>query len=199
MATYPPALEALIEAFTKFPGVGRKTASRFAFHLLRAPREEVEALGKAVLRLRERVKLCRRCFNLSEGELCAICSDPRRDAGLLCVVEEVHDLVAIEATGAYRGLYHVLHGSLSPLEGIGPGEIRVKELIERVKKERPREVIVATDPDVEGEATALYLLKVLKPLGVRLTRIAQGLPAGSEIEYADPKTLSRSLEGRREL
>lgn len=199
MSRYPPALEALIEAFEKFPGVGRKTASRFAFYLLRAPEEEVRGLARAIEDLRGRLRLCRRCFNLSEGELCAICSDPRRDASLLCVVEEVHDLVAFESTGAYQGLYHVLHGALAPLEGVGPGAIRVKELLVRVERERPREVIIATDPDVEGEATALYLQKALKPLGVRVTRIAQGLPAGGEIEYADPKTLARSLEGRREL
>jgi len=199
MARYASALEELIEAFSKLPGVGRKTASRFAFYLLEAPEDEGKRLAEAILKLKERLRLCRRCFNLAEADLCPICSDPQRDHGLLCVVEAPHDLVAIEATGAYKGLYHVLHGALSPLEGVGPKDLRVRELIERVSTGGVREVIIATNPNVEGEATALYLQKVLRPFGVRLTRIAQGVPAGGHIEYADSKTLRRSLEGRREF
>lgn len=199
MAKYASALEELIDALSKLPGVGRKTASRFAFYLLEAPEEECKRLAEAILKLKERVRLCRRCFNLAEGELCPICSDPQRDHGLLCVVEAPYDLAAIEAAGVYKGLYHVLHGTLSPLEGVGPKDLRVRELIERVSTGVVREVVIATNPDVEGEATALYLQKVLKPFGVKLTRIAQGIPAGGHIEYADSKTLRSSLEGRREF
>lgn len=187
-----------MEVLTRLPGVGRKTASRFAFHLLRNPQDSL-ALTEALEELRKRIRLCKRCFNVAEGELCPICSDPKRDRGMICVVEDVHALVAIEATGTYRGLYHVLHGAISPLEGIGPKELKVEELIERLREESPREVIIATDHDAYGETTALYLIKILKPFGVKITRIAQGLPAGSEIEYADPRTLTSALEGRREV
>lgn len=198
MSRYAETLEKLIEVLTRLPGVGRKTASRFAFHLLRHPEDSL-ALTQALEDLRKRIRLCKRCFNVAEGDLCPICSDPRRDGALICVVEDVHALVAIEATGTYKGLYHVLHGAISPLEGVGPKELRVEELMKRIREEAPREVIVATDPDVQGETTALYLIKALKPLGVKITRIAQGLPSGSEIEYADPRTLTCALEGRREV
>ncbi len=198
MSRYTETLERLIETLTRLPGVGRKTASRFALHLLKHPKD-AQDLAQAIDELQQRIKLCKRCFNIAEGDFCAVCSDPGRDGGIICVVEEVHALVAIESTGVYRGLYHVLHGAISPLEGMGPKELKVQELIERVKVERPREVIIATDPDVQGEATFLYLFKVLRPLGVKITRIAQGLPAGAEIEYADPRTLSSALEGRREV
>ncbi|RLA85638.1 MAG: recombination protein RecR [Deltaproteobacteria bacterium] len=198
MSRYTETLERLIETLSRLPGVGRKTASRFALHLLKHPKD-AQDLAQTINELQQKIKLCKRCFNISEGDLCSVCSDPGRDGGIICVVEEVHALVAIEATGVYRGLYHVLHGAISPLEGMGPKELKVQELIERVKVERPREVIIATDPDVQGEATFLYLSKVLRPLGVKITRIAQGLPAGAEIEYADPRTLSSALEGRREV
>jgi len=199
MPRYAPALERLIEELSKLPGVGRKTATRFAFHLLRLPQEEARSLAKAIIDLREKISLCPICFNIAEGGRCPICTDPQRDHSIICVVEEPHDLLAIEGAGFYEGVYHVLHGTISPLEGRGPKDLRIDELLERVKGEGIREVIIATNPTVEGEATALYLQRLLKPLGVKLSRIAQGIPAGGDIEYADGKTLQRSLEGRREI
>ncbi len=199
MSLTPAALAVLIEELVRLPGVGPKTAQRLAFHLLKVPREQAAALAEAVLALKDRTRLCARCFNITEEELCGVCRDPRRDATLLCVVEEVNDLLAIEKSREYRGLYHVLGGSLSPLEGRGPDQIRGKELLARLQDGRVREVILATNPNVEGEATALYLLRLLKPFPVRVTRIARGLPMGGDLEYADEVTLARALEGRREI
>lgn len=199
MSATPAALAVLIEELVRLPGVGPKTAQRLAFHLLKVPREQAAALAEAVLALKDRTRLCARCFNITEEELCGVCRDPRRDATLLCVVEEVNDLLAIEKSREYRGLYHVLGGSLSPLEGRGPDQIRGKELLARLQDGRVREVILATNPNVEGEATALYLLRLLKPFPVRVTRIARGLPMGGDLEYADEVTLARALEGRREI
>jgi len=199
MSAMPAALAALIEHLVRLPGVGPKTAQRLAFHLLKAPREDAAALAEALVALKDRTRLCQRCFNLCESELCGVCLDARRDGSLLCVVEEINDLLAIEKTREFRGLYHVLGGSLSPLDGRGPEQIRARELQVRLESGEVREVILATNPNVEGEATALYLLRVLKPFPVKVTRIARGLPMGGDLEYADEATLARALEGRREI
>jgi recombination protein RecR len=194
----PPLLRA-IDELSKLPSIGRKTAQRLVFHLLNAPAEDAEALAEAIRDLRRKIRFCERCFNLAEGALCPICADPRRERGLLCVVEEPTNLLALERTGSYRGLYHVLGGSLSPLKDIGPDRLHVRELVARVQGETFAEVIMATNPDVEGEATAVYLSRLLKPLGVAVTRLAQGLPAGGHLEYTDALTLRRALEGRRDF
>lgn len=199
MSTTPPALVGLIEQLVRLPGIGPKTAQRLAFHLIKVPREDAAALADAILALKDRTRLCTRCFNLTEAEICGVCQDTRRDGKLLCVVEEVNDLLAIEKTREFRGLYHVLGGSLSPLDGRGPDQIRGKELLTRLEGGEIREVILATNPNVEGEATALYLLRLLKSFPVRVTRIARGLPMGGDLEYADEATLARALEGRREI
>ena len=199
MSGMPAALAALIEQLVRLPGVGTKTAQRLAFHMLKAPREDSAALADALLALKDRTRLCQRCFNLCEAERCDICQDPRRDPTLLCVVEEINDLMAIEKTREFRGGYHVLGGSLSPLDGRGPEQIRAKELLARLEGSQVREVILATNPNVEGEATALYLLRLLKPYALKVTRIARGLPMGGDLEYADEATLARALEGRREI
>jgi len=195
----PAALAALIDHLVRLPGVGPKTAQRLAFHVLKAPREDAAALAEALVGLKDRTRLCQRCFNLCEADLCGVCLDARRDGSLLCVVEEINDLMAIERTREFRGRYHVLGGSLSPLDGRGPEQIRVKELQARLESNEVREVILATNPNVEGEATALYLLRVLKPFPVKVTRIARGLPMGGDLEYADEATLASALEGRREI
>ena len=199
MSAMPAALAAVIEHLVRLPGVGPKTAQRLAFHLLKAPREDAAALAEALVALKDRTRLCQRCFNLCEAELCGVCLDARRDGSLLCVVEEINDLMAIEKTREFRGFYHVLGGSLSPLDGRGPEQIRARELQARLESGDVREVILATNPNVEGEATALYLLRVLKPFPVKVTRIARGLPMGGDLEYADEATLARALEGRREI
>jgi recombination protein RecR len=199
MSAMPAALAALIEQLVRLPGIGPKTAQRLAFHLLKAPREDAAALAEALVALKDRTALCRRCFNLCEADLCGVCLDSRRDGALLCVVEEINDLMAIEKTREFRGVYHVLGGSLSPLDGRGPEQIRVKELQARLESSEVREVILATNPNVEGEATALYLQRALKAFPVKVTRIARGLPMGGDLEYADEATLARALEGRREL
>jgi recombination protein RecR len=199
MSTYTPAVEDLIDKLAKLPGIGKKMAARLAFYILRSSQEEAEALVRSILRVKERIGTCRICFNIAEGEVCTICRNPQRDRSLLCVVEEPNDLMAIEATGAFKGLYHVLHGAIAPLDGIGPQELKIAELLERLNHEGVTEVILATNPTIEGDATALYLAKVVKPLGITVTRIAQGIPAGGDIEYMDSKTMSRSLEGRREV
>lgn len=199
MPSMPSALAALIEQLVRLPGIGPKTAQRLAFYLLKVPREDAAALAEAVVALKDRTRLCARCFNIGEEEFCQVCRDPRREGETLCVVEEVNDLLAIEKTREFRGLYHVLGGSLSPLDGRGPDQIRGKELTARLEVGGVREVILATNPNVEGEATALYLLRLLKPFPVKVTRIARGLPMGGDLEYADEVTLARALEGRREI
>lgn len=199
MSATPAALAALIEELVRLPGIGPKTAQRLAFHLLKVPREQAAALAEAVVALKDRTRLCTRCFNITEEELCGVCRDPRRDGQLLCVVEEVNDLLAIEKSREYRGLYHVLGGALSPLDGRGPDQIRAKEMLVRLETGGVREVILATNPNVEGEATALYLLRLLKVFPVKVTRLARGLPMGGDLEYADEVTLARALEGRREI
>ncbi|MBI5167644.1 MAG: recombination protein RecR [candidate division NC10 bacterium] len=199
MPHYAPSLSRLIEELQRLPGIGPKTAQRLAFYLLKVPREEASVLAYTILEMKDRIRVCSICFNIGEEDKCKICRDGTRDETLLCVVEEPNDLLAIERTREYKGYYHVLQGSLSPLEGRGPEDIRARELINRLKDGQVREVIIATNPNVEGEATAFYLGKLLKPIGVRITRIAMGLPMGGDLEYADEVTLSRALEGRREF
>jgi recombination protein RecR len=189
----------LIDAFRRLPGVGSKSAQRLAFHLLRAPAEEANALADAIRSAKEKVAICGECFNVSEGERCKYCRDARRDGTIICVVEEPADIVAVERTQEFRGRYHVLGGHISPIDGIGPDDLHMRELIERIGRGEAKEVILATNPTVEGEATAIYLANLLKPLGLRVTRIASGLPVGGDLEYADEVTLGRALEGRREL
>lgn len=192
-------IERLIDAFSRLPGIGPKTAARLTYFLLRAPDELAQELADALRDLKARVRYCQRCFNVAEGELCAICADESRDAHTICVVEEPLDVVALERSGAYRGLYHVLHGVINPLENVGPDDLRIRELVERVQREHVKEVILATNPNMEGEATAMYIARLLVPLGVRVTRLAHGLPVGGDLEYADQHTLARALEGRRAL
>jgi recombination protein RecR len=199
MATYTPAVEDLIAKLSKLPGIGKKTAARLVFHILQSSQEDAQALAHSILRLKERIGLCRVCFNIAEEDICPTCRNSQRDRSLLCVVEAPSDLMAIEATGIFKGLYHVLHGAIAPLDGVGPQELKIAELLERLKQGGVREVIIATNPTIEGDATALYLAKVIKPLRITVTRIAQGIPAGGDIEYVDIKTMSRSLEGRREV
>ena len=196
---YTPPIARLVEELSKLPGVGQKTAQRLAFHLLRVPDEEARSLAEAIVEARDKVTFCTRCFNFAQGELCEYCMDTRRDPSLVCVVERPQDIVAVERTGEFRGLYHVLGGAISPIDGIGPEELKVRELLMRIREDGVREVIVATNPRVEGEATAIYLADLLKPLGVRATRIASGLPVGGDLEYADEVTLGRALKGRLEL
>ena len=196
---YAPPVQSLIDELGRLPGVGPKSAQRIAFHLLKLPDEDASRLARAITEAKEKVSFCRRCFNVCEGEECTICLDPRRDSTIVCVVEEPRDVVAVEKTGEFRGRYHVLQGAISPLEGVGPDQIRVRELLTRLGAEDIAEVILCTNPNIEGEATAMYLARLLKPLGIRVTRIASGLPVGGDLEYADELTLGRALEGRREL
>jgi recombination protein RecR len=193
----------LVQQLGKLPGIGEKTAARLAFHILRGPAEDAAALAAAIVDVRQRIRLCSACCDLTESDPCAICRDERRDAGLVCVVAYPQDLLAVERAGGYRGRYHVLHGVLSPLDAVGPDDLRVAELLRRCggspSDPAIREVILATSPSVEGEATAVYLSKLLRPLGVRTTRIATGVPMGGELEYADQLTLSRAIDGRREM
>jgi len=192
-------VQSLVDELGRLPGIGPKSAQRIAFYLLKAAPERAKRLAKAVLEAKERVSWCRRCFNFAEGELCVYCRDDRRDPSVLCVVEEPRDIVAVERTQEYRGRYHVLLGAISPIEGIGPEQLKIKELLARVGDEGVQEVILATNPNIEGEATAMYLARLLKPLGLTVTRIASGLPVGGDLEYADELTLGRALEGRREV
>ncbi|HLH19325.1 MAG TPA: recombination mediator RecR [Bryobacteraceae bacterium] len=199
MPDFAEPLARLITEFKRLPGIGQKSAQRIAFHVLRANREDAERLAQAVLDVKDKLGLCAVCNNISDGEICQYCSDPRRDPHTVCVVEEPHNIVGIETTRQYDGRYHVLHGALSPLRGIGPESLKIKGLVERIGQGEIREVIVATNPTVEGEATAVYLARLLKPLGVKVTRIAMGIPVGSDLEFADEVTMSKSLEGRREM
>ncbi len=199
MPALAPPLARLIQELVKLPGIGEKTATRLAFHLLRTERHDVEQLADALLKMRDQIKLCSVCLGLTADDPCALCQDPRRESDAICVVERPADLVAFEGSGQFRGRYHVLHGCLAPLDGVGPEQLRVAELLRRVHGGNVREVILATNPTVEGEATALYLARLLKPLGVRVTRIARGLPMGADVEYADSVTLGKALEGRQEI
>jgi recombination protein RecR len=194
-----PPIDQLIDAFSKLPGIGRKTASRLAFHILRASGEEAEGLARAIMEVKQKIRLCSECFNLTEEDPCSICRDNERTVEEICVVEEPNDLLAIESTRSFRGKYHILHGSLRPLDGIGPEQLKIKELLDRLEKERVKEVILATNPTREGGTTAVYLTQLIKPLGIKVTRIASGVPVGSEIEYTDSVTLSMAMEGRKEM
>ncbi len=199
MRSVPKPVERLVEELNRLPGIGPKTASRLTFYLLRSPRVQVEALAQAIGELQEKVVTCSACFNIAETSPCPICSDRERDRSLICVVEEPLDVLAIERTRGYNGLYHVLHGAISPVEGVGPEDLKIAELIQRVRGGPAQEVILATNPNLEGESTAMYIFRQLAPLGVRVTRLAHGLPMGGDLEYADEITLTHALEGRREM
>jgi recombination protein RecR len=192
-------LQDLVEELTRLPGVGPKTAQRLAFHILAADSADARRLATAIIDVKEKIRLCARCFNISTAELCDYCAADRRDPKVVCVVEEARDILAVERTGEFRGRYHVLGGAISPIDGIGPDELRISELLARIPLEGIEEIIVATNPNVEGEATGMYLARLIAPLGVRVTRIASGLPVGGDLEYADEVTLGRAFEGRREL
>lgn len=196
---YASPLNRLVDVLMRLPGVGAKTAQRLAFYLLKASREEAMKLAEAIVEVKEKIRVCERCYNIAEAAQCVICQDPTRDGSVVCVVEEANDLMAIERTGTFKGQYHVLQGSLSPIEGRGPDQITAKELLGRLGSGEVKEVILATNPNVEGEATALYLARLIGPLDVRVTRIAHGLPVGGDLEYADEVTLGRALDGRREM
>lgn len=199
MSSFPPMMENLIDHFAMLPGIGRKTAQRLAFHLLSLPEGEAEEFAKSILDAREKVHCCPVCQNLTDSDLCSICADERRDRGTICVVAEPRDVASIERGREYNGLYHVLHGVLSPMMRVGPDDIRISELVSRVAKGGINEVIMATNPDTEGDATAMYIARLLHPFGVRVTRLAYGIPVGSNLEFADDATLLRAIEGRREL
>lgn len=199
MSSLPPTLQTLIDELSHLPGVGKKSAQRMAVHLLKQSDEKVNRLAEAIHAVKEKLTICRRCFNIAEGDSCPICSDPKRDGKLICVVEQASDILPLEKSGAYHGLYHVLGGVLSPLDHQNESDLHLQELIDRVKQDQVREVIVATNPTTEGETTALLVAQRLKPLGVKVTRIARGIPVGSELEFADEATLARSLEGRGDL
>jgi recombination protein RecR len=206
MTTYPAPLARLIQELSKLPGIGEKTAARLGFHMLKGNREDVVNLADSIGKLRQEMGLCRRCFGFSEVNphsddepLCAICRNPGRQRDMICVVEEPADLIAVEKSQEFKGLYHVLHGTISPLDGVGPDALRIRELLGRIQNGDVREIIVATNPTMDGEATALYLSKVIKPLGIAVTRIARGLPMGGDLEYTDAVTLGKALEGRREI
>jgi recombination protein RecR len=192
-------LQALVDELGRLPGIGPKSAQRIAFHLLKVAPEDALRLADAIVAVKERTTLCPKCFNVAEGGLCTICADPRRDPAQLCVVEDPRDIVSVERTQEFRGRYHVLQGALNPIEGIGPDQLKVRELLARLDDEGVTEIILCTNPNLEGEATAMYLAKLLKPLGMKVTRIASGLPVGGDLEYADELTLGRALEGRREV
>ena len=199
MAATPEAVIRLVDEFSRLPGIGPKTASRLTYYLLRAPREQVQSLGETISQLRDRITFCSRCFNITEADPCPICTDERRDQLVICVVEEPLDVLAIERTSEYHGLYHILHGAISPVEGVGPDDLRIRELVERIKVSDISEVILATNTSLEGEATAMYVQRQLLLLGVRVTRLARGLPVGGDLEYADAITVARALEGRQEM
>lgn len=198
MNYYPQSILRLIEEFSKLPGIGTKTAQRLAFYVLNIPFEEAEKLSRAIVDAKRNTKYCTKCGNLTDSKLCTICSNPSRDEHTICVVQDPRDIVAMERTREFRGLYHVLNGAISPLNGIGPDDIRIKELLLRVNDET-KEIIIATNPNVEGEATAMYIARLLRPMGIKVTRIAHGIPVGGDLEYADEVTLGKALEGRREI
>ncbi len=199
MPDFAEPLARLIQECKRLPGIGQKSAQRIAFHLLRSPREDAENLAQAILDIKEKLGICAQCNNISDGELCLYCRDPHREHSQICVVEEPHNILPIETTRVFRGLYHVLHGAISPLRGIGPEQLKIKGLVDRLHQNSIEEIIVATNPTVEGEATAVYLSRLLKPLGPRVTRIGMGIPVGSDLEFADEVTMSRSLENRRDM
>jgi recombination protein RecR len=197
--SYTAPVQVLIDELGRLPGIGPKSAQRIAFHLLKVSSDDVARLANALTDAKARVRFCVRCWNIADDELCPICTDDRRDSSIICVVEESRDIVSVERTGEFRGRYHVLLGAMSPLEGIGPEQLKIKELVARLEPEGVREVILCTNPNTEGEVTAMYLARLLKPFGLRITRIASGLPVGGDLEYADELTLGRALEGRRDV
>nr|3VDP_A Chain A, Recombination protein recR [Caldanaerobacter subterraneus subsp. tengcongensis MB4]3VDP_B Chain B, Recombination protein recR [Caldanaerobacter subterraneus subsp. tengcongensis MB4]3VDP_C Chain C, Recombination protein recR [Caldanaerobacter subterraneus subsp. tengcongensis MB4]3VDP_D Chain D, Recombination protein recR [Caldanaerobacter subterraneus subsp. tengcongensis MB4] len=199
MSYYSTSVAKLIEELSKLPGIGPKTAQRLAFFIINMPLDEVRSLSQAIIEAKEKLRYCKICFNITDKEVCDICSDENRDHSTICVVSHPMDVVAMEKVKEYKGVYHVLHGVISPIEGVGPEDIRIKELLERVRDGSVKEVILATNPDIEGEATAMYIAKLLKPFGVKVTRIAHGIPVGGDLEYTDVVTLSKALEGRREV
>lgn len=199
MSYYSPSIEKLIEGFEKLPSIGHKTAIRLAFHVLNQTSEETNAFISSIINAKKNLKTCSKCFNISDTDPCPICENIKRDKTTVCVVEDVKDIVAMERTHEFKGLYHVLHGSISPMNGIGPEDIKIKELLERINLGEIKEVILATNPRVEGEATAMYLSRLIRPLGIKVTRIAHGIPVGGDLEYTDEITLTKALEGRREI
>ena len=199
MSLYAPSIEKLIESFEKLPSIGHKTAQRLAFYMLDLSNDEVKEFTDSIINAKKNLKFCSKCFNISDTEPCNICSNPKRDESTICVVEDVRDVLAMERTHEFNGVYHVLHGSISPMNGVGPDDIKIKELLSRIMGGNVKEIILATNPRVEGEATSMYISKLVKPLGVKVTRIAHGIPVGGDLEYTDEVTLSKALEGRREL
>ena len=200
MSYYSPSIEKLIESFSKLPSIGNKTATRLAFYMLNLNEEETQEFVNSILNAKKNLKFCSKCYNISDTDPCPICANPKRNHSSICVVEDVKDVIAMERTHEFKGVYHVLHGSISPMNGIGPEDIKIKELLNRVaEEEKVDEIIIATNPRVEGEATAMYLSKLIKPFGIKVTRIAHGVPVGGDIEYADEITLTKALEGRREI
>ncbi len=199
MSMYSPSIEKLIQSFEKLPSIGNKTAARLAFYILNASEEETNDFVSSIINAKKNLKYCSKCYNISDTDPCQICGNPKRDQSEICVVEDVRDIIAMEKTHEFKGVYHVLHGSISPMNGIGPDDIKIKELLARLMDGQVKEVILATNPRVEGEATAMYLSKLIKPLGIKVTRIAHGIPVGGDLEYTDEITLTKALEGRREL
>ena len=199
MSYYSPSIEKLIESFEKLPSIGHKTAVRLAFHMLDLNDEETNEFINSIINAKKNLKYCSNCYNISDTDPCPICTSPKRDNSIICVVEDVRDIMAMERTHEFKGVYHVLHGTISPMNGIGPEDIKIKELLNRIGNNNIKEIIIATNPRVEGEATAIYLSKIIKPLGIKVTRIAHGIPVGGDLEYTDEVTLSKALEGRREL
>lgn len=199
MSLYAPSIEKLIESFEKLPSIGHKTAQRLAFYMLDLSNEEVKEFTDSIINAKTNLKFCSRCFNISDTDPCNICSNPKRDESTICVVEDVRDVLAMERTHEFQGVYHVLHGSISPMNGVGPDDIKIKELLSRIMEGNVKEIILATNPRVEGEATSMYISKLVKPLGVKVTRIARGIPVGGDLEYTDEITLTKALEGRSEM
>ncbi|MBE5820657.1 MAG: recombination protein RecR [Clostridiales bacterium] len=199
MSYFSPSIEKLIENFEKLPSIGHKTAVRLAFHMLDLNEQDTKEFIDSIVNAKTNLKFCSQCYNISDSDPCPICSSPKRDSNVICVVEDVRDILAMERTHEFKGVYHVLHGSISPMNGIGPEDIKIKELLTRLQENNIKEIIIATNPRVEGEATAIYLSKIIKPLGIKVTRIAHGIPVGGDLEYTDEVTLTRALEGRREL
>ena len=199
MEYFVPPLEVLVEQFAKLPGIGRKSAQRLAFHILNSSEAEASKFAEAIINAKKLVKYCNVCQNITDSEVCSICNNPKRDGSVICVTESPKDVISIEKTNEYHGLYHVLHGAISPMDDIGPNDIKIAELLKRLEGDEVKEVIMATNPTIEGEATAMYIARLIKPLGVKVTRIAHGIPVGGDLEYADEVTLTKAMEGRREM